>query len=268
MEYVKECLDTAGSPQSVRTSIASRSDGRLRRLPQGGGHGQRHGGLARCPAGGRVQPGDEVLVSDMTFIAPVNAIRYLGAWPVLIDAEAQYWQMDPAQVEEFSSTNAAPAAANCATAPRDGGCGRWSPFTSSAIPSTWTPSWNWRESSTWPSSKTPPRAWAQIPGRMTGSIGQMGCFSYNGKQDHHYRRRRHDHHRQRGMGGQAKYLTTQAKDDPLEYVHNEIGYNYRLTNVLAAPGVAQMEQLADYVAAKRQTAEFYCRELQECPASS
>ena len=49
----------------------------------------------------------------------------------------------------------------------------------------------------------------------------------------------------------ARYLTTQAKDDPLEYVHGEIGYNYRLTNVQAAMGVAQMEQLDDYVAAKR-----------------
>ena len=42
----------------------------------------------------------------------------------------------------------------------------------------------------------------------------------------------------------AKYLTTQAKDDPIEYVHGEVGYNYRLTNLLAAVGCAQMEQLA------------------------
>ncbi len=51
-------------------------------------------------------------------------------------------------------------------------------------------------------------------------------------------------------------MTTQAKDDPLEYVHNEIGYNYRLTNVLAAIGVAQMENLDAYVAAKRRIAEL------------
>ena len=48
-----------------------------------------------------VQPGDEVLVSDLTFIAPVNAIRYVGAWPVFIDAEPDYWQMDPARVADF-----------------------------------------------------------------------------------------------------------------------------------------------------------------------
>ncbi len=60
----------------------------------------------------------------------------------------------------------------------------------------------------------------------------------------------------------AKYLTTQAKDDPVEYVHGEVGYNYRLTNLLAAVGCAQMEHLAAYVAAKRKIAARYTEELQ------
>jgi dTDP-4-amino-4,6-dideoxygalactose transaminase len=59
----------------------------------------------------------------------------------------------------------------------------------------------------------------------------------------------------------AKYLTTQAKDDPVEYVHNEIGYNYRLTNMQAAMGVAQMEQLDDFVFKKRQIAAAYSEGL-------
>jgi perosamine synthetase len=63
----------------------------------------------------------------------------------------------------------------------------------------------------------------------------------------------------------AKYLTTQAKDDHLEYIHNEIGYNYRLSNVLAAIGVAQMEKLDEYVAAKRQIAQYYNEHLQGVP---
>ncbi len=48
-----------------------------------------------------VKPEDEVLVSTLTFIAPVNAIRYVGAWPVFIDAESEYWQMDPSGVVDF-----------------------------------------------------------------------------------------------------------------------------------------------------------------------
>ena len=49
----------------------------------------------------------------------------------------------------------------------------------------------------------------------------------------------------------ARYLTTQAKDDPVEYIHNEIGYNYRLSNIQAAMGVAQMELLQEFLEAKQ-----------------
>ena len=55
----------------------------------------------------------------------------------------------------------------------------------------------------------------------------------------------------------ARYLTTQAKDDPVESIHNEIGYNYRLTNIQAALGCAQMEKLDEYVAVKRRIAHLY-----------
>ena len=63
----------------------------------------------------------------------------------------------------------------------------------------------------------------------------------------------------------ARYLTTQAKDDPIEYIHNEIGYNYRLTNIQAAMGVAQMENLDEYITAKRTIAETYSKALKDVP---
>jgi perosamine synthetase len=68
-----------------------------------------------------------------------------------------------------------------------------------------------------------------------------------------------------GWARQAKYLTTQAKDDPLEYIHHEIGYNYRLTNLLAALGCAQMELLPGFIERKRQIAAAYSKELAEIP---
>jgi len=61
----------------------------------------------------------------------------------------------------------------------------------------------------------------------------------------------------------SRYLTTQAKDDPIEYVHNEIGYNYRLTNIQAAMGVAQMEKLDAYVELKRSIAGRYQARLED-----
>lgn len=59
------------------------------------------------------------------------------------------------------------------------------------------------------------------------------------------------------VADRIRYLTTQAKNDPVEYIHNEIGYNYRLTNVLAAIGVAQLEKLDEYVASRRSIQAYY-----------
>jgi dTDP-4-amino-4,6-dideoxygalactose transaminase len=63
----------------------------------------------------------------------------------------------------------------------------------------------------------------------------------------------------------ARYLTTQAKDDPVEFVHREIGYNYRLTNIQAALGCAQLELLDEYIVAKRRIASTYTEALNEVP---
>ena len=98
---------------------------------------------------------------------------------------------------------------------------------------------------------------ARYHGKSLGSIGHVGVFSFNGNKII-----------TTGGGGmlvtnnaewaaRARYLTTQAKDDPTEYVHNSVGYNYRLTNLLAAMGCAQMEQLDKFVEAKRQIARRY-----------
>ncbi len=102
---------------------------------------------------------------------------------------------------------------------------------------------------------------ARYRGKSLGSLGHVGCFSFNGNKII-----------TTGGGGmlvtnnaewaaRARYLTTQAKDDPIEYVHNAVGYNYRLTNVLAAMGCAQMEQLDTFVEAKRQIAQRYQESL-------
>jgi len=106
---------------------------------------------------------------------------------------------------------------------------------------------------------------ARYKGRMIGNLGDIACFSFNGNKII-----------TTGGGGmivtnneswakRARYLTTQAKDDPVEYIHNEIGYNYRLTNVQAAIGVAQMENLDQYVTAKRTIAETYSKALKDVP---
>lgn len=266
-KYIKECLDTnwvssvGAFVDRFEKEVAGRVGTRFA-VATVNGTAALH--VALLVAG--VKPDDEVLVSTLTFIAPVNAIRYVGAWPVFIDAEPNYWQMDPSGVIEFLEQNC-----------------RWS-------------------EGTLYNRHTGRRVTAIIPvhilghpvdldpiiavarkydlkviedateslgasykGHAVGSIGHIACFSFNGNKMI-----------TTGGGGvittsneefasKAKYLTTQAKDDPIEYIHREIGYNYRLTNIQAAMGCAQLEQLDAYVAAKRKIAERYSAALRGVP---
>ena len=99
-------------------------------------------------------------------------------------------------------------------------------------------------------------------GQHSGTFGKFGVFSFNGNKII-----------TTGGGGvivtddeelakKAKHLTTQAKTRPDEYIHDMVGYNYRLVNVLAAMGVAQMEQLPDFIKSKKQIDKYYREELE------
>ena len=103
---------------------------------------------------------------------------------------------------------------------------------------------------------------AKYHGRMVGSLADVACFSFNGNKIITTGGGGMIVTNNEGWAQKAKYLTTQAKDDPLEYVHGEIGYNYRLTNLPAALGCAQMEQLPEYIAAKRRIASRYTQSLE------
>ncbi|HCU99277.1 MAG TPA: aminotransferase DegT, partial [Chloroflexi bacterium] len=101
-KYVKECLDTSwvsyvGQYVNKFEEVLSEFVGTKYAVATSSGTSALH--IALLVAG--IQEDDEVLVSTLTFIAPVNSIRYLGAWPVFIDADPKYWQMDPEQVVDF-----------------------------------------------------------------------------------------------------------------------------------------------------------------------
>jgi perosamine synthetase len=101
--------------------------------------------------------------------------------------------------------------------------------------------------------------------KHSGTFGQFGCVSFNGNKiittggggmiltDNEH------------LAKRAKHITTQAKSDAFEYVHDEIGYNYRLVNILAAMGLAQMEQLPSFLKTKKQIADRYNKELARVP---
>ena len=211
-----------------------------------------------------VKPGDEVLVPDLTFIAPANAIRYAGAFPVFMDVTPDYWQMDGDKVVVFFEKECHVADGRL----RNRRTGR--PVTAIVPvhilghPVDMQPILDVaRRYDLRVIEDATETLGGKYRGTMVGAMGDIACFSFNGNKII-----------TTGGGGmlttdneewasKAKYLTTQAKDEPIEYVHHEIGYNYRLTNLQAAVGVGQMENLDDYIRIKRDIAERYAKGLSD-----
>ncbi len=213
-----------------------------------------------------VQPDDEVLVSTLTFISPANAIRYVGAWPVFMDADPDYWQMDPQKVVDFLENECQWHDGSLHNKTTERRVKAILPVHILGHPCNMDPILEVARKYELPVIEDATESLgAKYKGRMVGHLGDIACFSFNGNKiittggggmivtDNH------------AWAAKARYLTTQAKDDPLEYVHNEIGYNYRLTNIQAALGVAQLERISDHIAAKRRIAANYSQALADLP---
>ena len=266
-KYVKECLDTnwvssvGGYVDRFEKTLADWAATKYA-IATVNGTAALH--IALLLAG--VQADDEVLVSSLTFIAPANAIRYVGAWPVFIDAEPRYWQIDPAGVVDFlenGCTWGGRVLRNRRTGRRVKAV---LPVHILGHPVDLDPIMEVAAKYSLPVIEDATEGLgARYRGKPLGGMADVGCFSFNGNKII-----------TTGGGGmlvtnnadwaaRARYLTTQAKDDPIEYVHHAVGYNYRLTNPLAAVGCAQMEQLDSFVQAKRNIAAQYRESLVSLP---
>ncbi|MBU0713406.1 LegC family aminotransferase [bacterium] len=209
---------------------------------------------------------DEVIVPTLTFISPINAVKYVNASPIFMDCD-EYYTIDCEKTIEFILTE--------------------TEFKNGA-------SYNKRSGKRIPaiiivhvfgnavnvfellsicrernirvvedSAESIGSYYIQEPllNKYTGTIGDIGCYSFNGNKiitcggggmivtnDEEY-------------GRKARYLTTQAKDDEVRYIHHEVGYNYRLTNIQAALGVAQLEQLQKYITIKKTNYLLYKNQI-------
>jgi perosamine synthetase len=266
-KYVKECLDTnwvssVGSfVDRFEHEVAARI-GTKHAVATVNGTAALH--VALLVAG--IQPDDEVLVSTLTFIAPANAIRYVGAWPVFLDAEPAYWQMDPQKVLDFLERECRWHNGELRNNTTGRRVSAILPVHILGHPVDMEPILEAaRKYNLLVIEDATESLGAKYKGRMVGTLGDIACFSFNGNKII-----------TTGGGGmivtnkekwarKAKYLTTQAKDDPIEFVHNEIGYNYRLTNIQAAMGVAQLEKINEYIAIKRQIAKTYTDAFKDVP---
>jgi perosamine synthetase len=263
-QYLKECLDT-NWVSSVGPFVEKFESGIAAYL------GVRHAvatvngtaALHVALAAAGVGRDDEVLVPALTFVATANAVSYCGARPVFIDVDSATWTLDPAQVHDFVRRECAVKdgrVVNRATGrtvravlpvhlyghPADLDafldlCGR---YPLALI------------------EDSAEALGARYKGRRVGVHGRVGCLSFNGNKII-----------TSGSGGMVltndddlarrlRSLTTQARLDGPDWVHGEIGYNYRMSNLHAALGLAQLEQLDGFLAAKRATARAYTSALE------
>ncbi len=264
--YLKECLDTgwvsSAGPFVERFERAlAMATGARHVVAVASGTAALHTALRVVG----VAADDEVLVSDLTFVAPVNAIRYCGAHPVLVDAGQVTWQMDVGLLQRFLQGGCELRAEGCYNR-RTGR--RVRAILPVHLLGLACPMERIMELARQYQLKVVEDAaeamGVRARGRHAGTFGDIGVLSFNGNKII-----------TAGGGGAlltdhapsatyARYLTTQAKDDPLEYVHHEIGYNYRISNLQAAVGLAQLEQLEGFISKKRDIAEVYAARLSGC----
>ena len=203
-----------------------------------------------------VGPGDEVLCPSFTFVATANPVLYLGATPVFIDSEPTTWNLDPARlrtaIEDRLRLGKRPKALIIVHL--------------YGMPAQVAELLAVAAEYDLPVLEDAAEALgARYQGRPVGTFGEVGVFSFNGNKilttsgGGALVTNRADYARR------ALHLATQAKDDAPHYQHAEVGYNYRLSNLLAGIGRGQMELLEDRVKKRREIHAWYQDKLRDVP---
>lgn len=259
---ISEWVSTGGSKVTEFEQAVAAYTGMPRAVACNSGTSGLH--LALMAAG--VGAGDEVLAPTLTFIAAVNPIRYVGAQPVFIGCGSSLC-LCPTLAEEWLDAH---------TEQRDGCCinkrtgahvkalmvvhvfGNMANLARLAEVCRKHHLILIEDATEALGTKYTEGIYKD---KMAGTVGDIGVYSFNGNKII-----------TTGAGGMvvsnhadwldhAKHLSTQAKADELQFIHDEVGYNYRLTNLQAALGLAQLEQLEDFIAHKHEMYDFYKERL-------
>ena len=207
-----------------------------------------------------VKPGDVVIVPPLTFIAAVNPVKYQFATPVFIDCDDSFC-MDPVKLRSFCEEEC----------DWDGNALNYKDAVVKAIVVVHVfgnmvdmesimdiaEKYNLKVIEDATEALGTKYTAGKYAGKYAGTIGDFGAYSFNGNKII-----------TTGGGGaitakkvkdvdHIRFLSTQAKTDPHYYIHDEVGYNYRMTNVQAAIGVAQMEELSEFIKRKQRNYELY-----------
>ncbi len=203
-----------------------------------------------------VESGDEVFCSTLTFIATANPITYLGATPVFIDSDRTSWNMNPdllrEALEQRDRLGKLPKAVilvhlygqSADIEPILEACNQYGvPLIEDAAEALG----------------------ATYKGRSPGTFGKIGIYSFNGNKIITTSGGGMLVSEEAELVAKARFLATQARDRAPHYQHSEIGYNYRLSNVLAGIGRGQLRVLNERVAARRRNFEIYASALGKLP---
>ena len=203
-----------------------------------------------------VNRGNEVLCQSFTFSASANPILYLGAKPVFIDSEKETWNMSPRLLEEAITNRLAKGIKPKAiVAVHLYGM----PYKINAIHAV-------AEKFDIPVLEDSAEALGSTyHGRKCGTFGDIAVLSFNGNKIITTSGGGALVSRHKAYTDKAVYLATQARDDAAHYQHSEIGYNYRMSNVLAGIGRGQMEVLEDRISARRSNHQYYQDNLKVLP---
>ncbi len=203
-----------------------------------------------------VAPGDCVITSSLTFAATANAITYVGAEPVFVDSDERSWNMDPELLAEAIETEQRAGRRVAAVMPVD-------LYGQSADYERIVPLC---EKHKLPIIEDAAEALgAFYQGRRAGTFGRLGCFSFNGNKIITTSGGGMLIARESALVERARILATQARDPAPHYQHSTIGYNYRMSNLLAAVGRGQLRHLEERVERRRAHFEFYRRALGDLP---
>jgi len=206
-----------------------------------------------------VRPGDEVLCSTLTFVASANPIVYEGGTPVFVDSDEASWNMDPAllaqELDDARRRNRLPRAV--VLAHLYGQSADLDPIVDACLRHGVALIEDAAEA-----------LGARYKGKAPGSRGRMGIFSFNGNKIITTSGGGMLVSDDPGLIQQARFMATQSRDAAPHYEHSRLGYNYRMSNVLAAIGRSQMRVLADRVRRRRANFQRYREALKDVPGLS
>jgi pyridoxal phosphate-dependent aminotransferase EpsN len=203
-----------------------------------------------------VGQGDEVMVSSFTFAASVNPIRYCGGTPVFIDSERESWNLDPALLAQAldDSARAGRLPKAVVVVHLLGQSADLDPIMAACA-----------KHGVAVVEDAAEVLGATYKGRAPGTFGKVGAFSFNGNKIITTSGGGMIVSDDAALIAHAVKLATQARDPAPHYEHSEIGYNYRLSNVLAGIGRGQLAVLEDRVQARRRNFDYYLRHLGQLP---